>query len=51
VRVVVFSGYSESEVLQRLGDQPVAGILPKPFTSQSLLEKVAAFLPARPAHA
>jgi CheY-like chemotaxis protein len=51
LQVAVFSGYSEQEVADRLGDQPVLGILPKPFTARTLSEKVVSFLNNRPVNA
>ena len=48
VRVVIMSGYSESEIQDRLADIPTtAGILAKPFRTQQLLELLERLVPAR----
>jgi nitrogen-specific signal transduction histidine kinase/ActR/RegA family two-component response regulator len=44
LNVAVFSGYSEAEILQRLGGQKVTGILYKPFNARTLISKVREFL-------
>jgi CheY-like chemotaxis protein len=49
--IAVFSGYSVQEVAGRLGTERVAGILPKPFTSRPLLDRISGFLSIPPAHA
>jgi PAS domain S-box-containing protein len=51
LRVVVFTGYSEREVAARVGVQSVAGILQKPFTARTLVDRIAEFLNGRPNHA
>ena len=51
LRVVVFTGYSEREVAARVGVQSVAGILQKPFTARTLVDRVSEFLNVRPTHA
>lgn len=51
VRVIVFTGYPEQEVASRLRGSPVAGILQKPVTSQTLVNRVVEFLSAAPTHA
>jgi two-component system cell cycle sensor histidine kinase/response regulator CckA len=51
LRVVVFTGYSEREVAARIGVQSVAGVLQKPFTARTLVDRVAEFLNVRPTHA
>jgi len=40
VRVVIMSGYSESETMQRCGSQAITGYLPKPFELAELLERL-----------
>jgi CheY-like chemotaxis protein len=38
VRVILMSGYSESDVMAQFADQPVAGFLQKPFRTNQLIE-------------
>jgi CheY-like chemotaxis protein len=40
VPVVISSGYSEEEALERFGDLGVAAFIQKPYTSRSLLQKI-----------
>ena len=42
VPVVLSSGYSEAEALERFGGQALAGFLQKPYTTQALARKVSA---------
>jgi len=42
VPVVLSSGYSEVEALERFGGQDLAGFLQKPYTTQALARKVSA---------
>ena len=44
VKVVVSSGYSESEVLALFQGQRVSGFIQKPYTSKSIAERVKASL-------
>ena len=44
VRVIVTSGYSESEALSLFNGQQVSGFIQKPYTLQGLAEKVKASL-------
>jgi CheY-like chemotaxis protein len=43
-RIVVSSGYSESETLTLFEGQPVAGFIQKPYTAKGVAEKVKACL-------
>ena len=40
--VVLLSGYSEHELRLRLGSQPIAGFVQKPFGVEALIRAVAA---------
>jgi FixJ family two-component response regulator len=50
LRVIVMSGYGESEVLKTFAGKGVSGFLQKPFTATRLAEEVRAVL-AHPAAA
>jgi CheY-like chemotaxis protein len=43
---LISSGYGEAEILRRLGNRRVAGILPKPYTAAALLAAVRDILDA-----
>jgi PAS domain S-box-containing protein len=40
VRVILSSGYSETEAMERFGDRSLAGFLQKPYTPSSLAQKI-----------
>ena len=40
VPVLIMSGYSESDVMQRFTADPRIGFLPKPFTADALIERL-----------
>jgi CheY-like chemotaxis protein len=46
LRVIVSSGYSQSETLQQFSGQPISGFIQKPYTSARLAESVKAALAA-----
>ena len=43
-RVILSSGYSEQDALAHLDDERMAGFVHKPYTAQSLIEKIGAAL-------
>ena len=48
-RVMMMSGFSETEARQRLGDQPIVGFIQKPFDFPTLRERVEQVLQFDPA--
>ena len=43
-RVIMSSGYSEQDTLERLDDERMVGFVPKPYTAQSLVDTIGAAL-------
>jgi PAS domain S-box-containing protein len=43
-KIVVMSGYSEEDIMQRCAELGVAGFMRKPFELQTILDKVSAYL-------
>ncbi|HLP14934.1 MAG TPA: PAS domain S-box protein [Bacteroidota bacterium] len=40
VKIIISSGYSESEVLKRLGSQKISGVIQKPYHINALITKI-----------